>query len=76
MEAEGKIVKKFKKWLVATFLPTWVRERLEAENTSLREENERLRQKNRLLNAYIDGLEAAIKAQKKIVIHTTGEVPK
>lgn len=66
-------MKKLRRWLITTFLPTWVRERLEGENARLRAENERLRQKNKLLNAYIDGLENAMRTQKKIVIYTTGE---
>ncbi len=62
---------RFRKWLVNQFLPTWARESLYREIQRLEKENRVLREKNRLLNAYVDGMEAAMKAQKRVVINNT-----
>lgn len=68
-------MRKLKKWLIERILPVWARAELMAENEQLRKENEKLRLQNVQLNAYIDGLEVAIKSQRKIVVYA-GEVKK
>ncbi len=64
---------KIKRWLIERILPVWAREELMAENEKLHEENRRLKMENAKLDAYIGGLEAGIRAQKRITINT-GEV--
>lgn len=55
---------KFKKWLILKFLPTYCREELLTENRRLLDKIETLQAKNSRLNAYIDGLETALRYQK------------
>lgn len=66
-------MKRFRNWLINQFLPTWARQERDAEIAKLRKENEQLRAKVDRLNAYIDGLEAGIKAQRRIIINTGGD---
>ena len=68
-------MKRFKNWLINKFLPAWAKETLLVENRRLEAENRELRIKNTQLNAYIDGLENGIRAQRRITINT-GEVRK
>lgn len=68
-------MKKIKLWLVNQFLPTWAREELLEANEKLRFENTRLREELRERDAYISGLEAGMRAQRKIIINT-GEAKK
>lgn len=65
-------MRKFKHWLVERFLPVWAKETLLKENESLRQSVTELRQQVNELNSYIDGLEAGIKAQRRIIITTGG----
>ena len=67
-------MKRIRDWLINTFLPVWAKQSILAENARLKEENERLRAKLREQAAYIDGLEAGIRAQRRIVINNNGEV--
>ena len=60
---------KLKNWLVNRFLPVAAREILVTENERLREELRREREEVRRLKAYISGLEAGIRAQRRIVIN-------
>lgn len=64
------MIKKLKHWLIERILPVWARAELMAENEQLKKDNEKLLMQNAQLNAYIDGLEAGIKSQRKIVINT------
>lgn len=56
-------------WLQLTFLPTWAKDRVYAENMALKEENAKLHGRIRELNAYIDGLETGIRAGMRPLIN-------
>lgn len=68
-------MRKFKRWLIEYFLPAWAKETILKENEELRQSVAELRQKLNERDSYIDGLEAGIKAQRRIII-TTGGVQK
>lgn len=55
---------KFKRWLVLKFLPTYCRNELLEENRRLEDKIAALQAKNDRLNAYLDGIEAALRYQK------------
>lgn len=61
-------MKKFKTWLLERFLPAWAKDSVYRENKLLRAKlDERVRE-IRELNAYIDGLETALRSTRRIVI--------
>lgn len=62
-------MKRFKIWLLERFLPAWAKDSVYRENQALQEENSRLKAENTRLNAYIDGLEDGIRAQRRVVIN-------
>lgn len=64
---------KFRVWLADRFLPTWAREELLGEIARLTDEAQRMREQLRERDAYINGLEAGIRAQRRIVINTGKE---
>lgn len=67
------MIEKFKRWLIDSFLPVYAKqELLEAYEKQLLRNAELEREIERL-NAYIDGLEAGIKAQRRIIIKAGGE---
>lgn len=68
-------MKKIKRWLIERILPVWSREELLADIQRLNKENGDLRHTVELRDAYIRGLEAGIRSQRRIVINT-GEVKK
>ena len=57
-------MKKFKRWLIEKFLPTYCRNELLEENKQLANKIAELQAKNDRLNAYIDGMESALRYQK------------
>ena len=61
-----------KKWLTEHFLPMWAKETVLADNKRLHAENESLMKQNRELKAYIQGLQAGIRAGKRISIYNRG----
>ncbi|MBQ6831528.1 MAG: hypothetical protein IJO28_02715 [Oscillospiraceae bacterium] len=62
-----------KKWIVEGFLPMWAKQTVLQDNRSLKRENRRLRQENEQLLSYIRGLEAGIRAAKRITIYNGGK---
>lgn len=66
---------KLKKWLCERFLPVWCREELLQENRRLQDSLREERSRNRELQAYIDGIHAALRTQRRITINT-GEAVK
>lgn len=62
-------MKRFRIWLLERFLPAWAKDSVFRENQALREEIARMKAENARLNAYIDGLEDGIRAQRRIVIN-------
>lgn len=69
------MIRKIKQWFLDRFLPMWAKETVLAENKQLKLEAEKLRQENRELRTYINGLESGFRYQRRIVINT-GEVKK
>lgn len=67
---------KLKKWLIGEFLPVWAKRTLLEDNARLEAEVAELEKKLAEQYAYIDGLEAGIRAQRRIVINTGREVSK
>ena len=63
-------MKRLKKWLFDHFLPMWAKETVLVDNRRLLEEVKDLRQQLERKDAYIAGLEAGIRAQRRIVINT------
>lgn len=61
-----------KKWLTEHFLPMWAKETVLADNRRLQAENDALTKQNRELKAYIQGLQAGIRAGKRISIYNRG----
>lgn len=68
-------MKKVKQWFINRFLPAWAKETLLKDYEKLLRENTMLKAKVKEQDAYIDGLEAGIKSQRRIIINT-GEVTK
>ena len=66
------MIKKIKKWIV-DMAPIWAKATLQAENRALAEENQRLRDEIDRLDAYIQGLQFATRALRRITINTAGD---
>jgi cell division protein FtsB len=69
------MIKRLKRWLIERIMPVWAREELMAEIERLKESNRQLAEERDRLNAYIEGLETGIRAQRRIIINN-GEVKK
>lgn len=63
-------MKRLKKWFFDHFLPMWAKETVLVDNRRLLEEVKDLRQQLERKDAYIAGLEAGIRAQRRIIINT------
>ena len=64
--------KRIRKWII-DMAPIWAKATLQAENRVLAEENQRLRDEIDRLNAYIQGLQFATRALRRITINTAGD---
>lgn len=62
-------MRQMKKWLLEKFLPAWAKDSVYAENKRLLAQAERQAQEIRELDAYIDGMEAAFRSMRRIVIN-------
>lgn len=62
-------MRRFRKWLLEKFLPAWAKDSVYAENKRLLAQLERQAQDMRELDAYIDGLETALRSMRRIVIN-------
>lgn len=65
-------MKRIKRWLIERILPVWAKAELLSQIESLEKKNEQLRQLIAQQEGYISGLEAGIRAQRRIVINTVG----
>ncbi len=65
-------MRKLRTWLLEHFLPAWAKDSVYRENAALREKLVKQEQTIRELNAYIDGLETALRSVRRIVIHNGG----
>lgn len=61
------MMRKFKRWLCLKFLPVYCRDGLMEDNAALRAEVERQKQQIARLNAYIEGMETALRYQRRVV---------
>lgn len=61
-------MRRFKKWLLERFLPAWAKDTVFRENMVLRDRLAGQEQKIRELNAYIDGLETALRSPRRVVV--------
>ena len=66
------MIKRFKKWIVDR-APIWAKASLQADIQALEMENKRLQAENDRLNAYIQGLQYATRALRRITINTAGD---
>ena len=62
------MVSRFKRWIFNKFLPAWCKDDLLGENERLRAAVEAQRQKIDRLNAYIDGMETAMRYQRRVTV--------
>lgn len=61
-------MKKFKIWLLERFLPAWAKDSVYQDNKRLLAQLEQQKQKIKELHAYIDGLEAGLRAMRRVTI--------
>lgn len=61
-------MRRFRQWLLERFLPAWAKDSVYRENKILRAKLDERDQEIRELNAYIDGLETALRSMRRIVI--------
>lgn len=62
-------MRKFKNWLFNKFLPAWCKESLMEDNKRLLAANAAQKQEIAQLNAYINGIESAMRIRSKITIN-------
>lgn len=61
-----------KRWLIDGFLPMWAKQTVLEDNRSLIKQLREVRNENRELKAYIQGLEQGIRAVKRVQVHKGG----
>lgn len=64
------MIKKLKAWLYGRFLPAWCKDDLLEDNARLQQALIKERQKIAQLEAYIDGMQAALRRQPRIIIQS------
>lgn len=69
-------MKRIKNWFLDRFLPMWAKETLLSENRELRKQVVELEAEVQQKTAYINGLMAGMKNQRRIVINNTREEKK
>lgn len=67
------LMTKLKRWLLERFLPEYCRCKLIEENERLKEEAAELRQKNRELKSFINGMSCGMRSQKEFLSITIRE---
>ena len=67
------MIRKMKQWLYDRFLPMWAKETVLADNRDLQRKVAELEQKNRELEAYIDGMQTGVRSLRRIVINNSGK---
>ena len=70
------MIRKMKQWLYDRFLPMWAKETVLADNRDLQRKVAELEQKNRELEAYIDGMQTGVRSLRRIVINHSGKESK
>ena len=65
-----KLMKRIKTWFLDHFLPMWAKETVLADNRKLQLQVAELREQLDQKEAYIAGLMAGMKSQRRIVINT------
>lgn len=58
-------MRRFKKWLLETFLPAWAKDSVYRDNQLLQAELEKKNREIRELNSYIDGLEFGLRSVRR-----------
>lgn len=66
------MIRMFKRWLINRFLPEYCREEMIKELNELRQELTAEREENARLRSYINGMNAALRVGRKIVIKNGG----
>ena len=68
-----KLMKRIKAWFLDRFLPMWAKETVLADNRKLQRQVAELREQLDQKEAYIAGMIAGMKSQRRIVINTAEE---
>lgn len=68
-----KLMKRIKAWFFDRFLPMWAKETVLADNRKLQLQVAELREQLDQKEAYIAGMIAGMKSQRRIVINTAEE---
>lgn len=66
------MMKRLKEWILMKVLPMWAKETIKRENDQLREENQRLRTKIKLLEAYTEGLGKGLRSRCRVIVNNGG----
>lgn len=67
------MMKRIKRWLVEKYLPVYAREALLEDNAKLHQEVEALTAEVARQQSYIEGMQVAMRGQRRIVIQTGGK---
>lgn len=67
------MLKRIKNWLLERFLPMWAKETVFAENQRLKDQVKQLEESLARKEAYITGMVAGMKCQRRVIINTAEE---